>query len=107
MHISHHFNRPSAHAVCCPGRSEWALEFGENGIWSSGGHARACIDVIETTNQFEIAGLIEKDDGMTDDNLVYPVLGNDNELTIFRRKYSHAFITVGQVKSPNFRISRA
>ena len=28
----------------------------------AGGHARSCIDVIETVGQFRIAGLIEKDE---------------------------------------------
>ena len=31
----------------------------------AGGHARACVDVIEETNQFEIIGLIEKNDGLS------------------------------------------
>ena len=33
----------------------------------AGGHARACIDVIETSNQFEISGLVEKNESMIDE----------------------------------------
>jgi sugar O-acyltransferase (sialic acid O-acetyltransferase NeuD family) len=70
----------------------------------SGGHTRACIDVIETANQFEIVGLIEKDKEMNNGNLGYPVMGIDNDLRDLRQKYSYAFITVGQIKSSETRI---
>lgn len=70
----------------------------------SGGHARACIDVIENTNQFKIAGFIEKDESMTDANLGYPIIGIDNDLSSLRQQYSHALITIGQIKSPKVRV---
>ena len=70
----------------------------------AGGHARACIDVIETENQFEIAGLIEKNESMTDMNLGYPIIGNDSDLSDLRQQYSYALITVGQIKSSKVRI---
>lgn len=70
----------------------------------AGGHARACIDVIETENQFEIAGLIEKNESMTDMNLGYPIIGTDSDLSELRQQYSHAMITVGQIKSSKTRI---
>ncbi len=41
----------------------------------AGGHARSCIDVIETLGQLEIVGLIEKDEEIKGDNLGYPVIG--------------------------------
>tara|TARA_B100002003_G_C13631547_1_gene322987 strand:- start:200 stop:349 length:150 start_codon:yes stop_codon:yes gene_type:complete len=37
----------------------------------SGGHARACIDVIECESRFKIIGLIEKDASHTENNLGY------------------------------------
>jgi len=70
----------------------------------AGGHARACIDVIETANQFEIAGLIEKDESMTAANLGYPIIGVDSDLSNLRQQYSHALITIGQIKSSKVRI---
>ena len=69
----------------------------------AGGHARACIDVIETLNQFEISGLVEKDESMIDENLGYPIIGTDNDLHDLRKKYDNALITVGQIKSPLIR----
>ena len=70
----------------------------------AGGHARACIDVLEEENQFEIAGLIEKDESMANVNLGYPIIGTDNDLKDLRQQYSNALITVGQIKSPAIRI---
>jgi sugar O-acyltransferase (sialic acid O-acetyltransferase NeuD family) len=66
----------------------------------SGGHARACIDVIEATNQFEIKGLIEKVGEKNNVNLGYPIIGTDSDLQDLRKQHSYAFITVGQIKSP-------
>ena len=70
----------------------------------AGGHARSCIDVIEAVGQFKIAGLIEKDESMTNTNLGYPIIGTDDDLKNLRKKYDYAFITVGQIKSPEIRI---
>ena len=70
----------------------------------AGGHARACIDVIELFGQFKIAGLIEKDETYAHENLGYPVIGTDNDLQIIRQKYRNVLITVGQLKSPKTRI---
>ena len=70
----------------------------------AGGHARACIDVIELFGQFKIAGLIEKDETYAHENLGYPVIGTDNDLQIIRQKYRNVLITVGQIKSPETRI---
>jgi sugar O-acyltransferase (sialic acid O-acetyltransferase NeuD family) len=70
----------------------------------AGGHARACVDVIEETNQFEIIGLIEKNGEMGNVNLGYPIIGTDNDLYDMRKKYSNALITIGQIKSPKIRM---
>ena len=70
----------------------------------AGGHARSCIDVIETAGQFEIAGLVEKDESMTNANLGYPIIGTDDNLDNLRINYDYALITVGQIKSPKIRI---
>jgi len=70
----------------------------------AGGHARSCIDVIESVGQFEIAGLVEKDESMIHANLGYPIIGIDSELKKLREKYSHTLITVGQIKSSKVRV---
>ena len=70
----------------------------------AGGHARACIDVIEQSGQFKIAGLVEKGKLNNKENLGYPIIGTDDDLQNLRQKYSHSLITVGQIKSPKIRI---
>jgi sugar O-acyltransferase (sialic acid O-acetyltransferase NeuD family) len=70
----------------------------------SGGHARACVDVIELSAQFKIAGFIEKEEVCKMKNLRYSILGTDDDLGALRQKYNNALITVGQLKSPDTRI---
>ena len=70
----------------------------------AGGHARSCIDVLEEENQFEIAGLIEKSESISNESLGYPVIGTDDNLKVLRQQYKNALITVGQIKSPKIRI---
>jgi len=71
----------------------------------AGGHARACIDVIEQENKFEIAGLIDKKTAYAEENLGYPIIGTDEDLKQLRNMYQFALVTVGQIKSPNTRIN--
>jgi|TARA_Y100000310_G_C20520200_1_gene733268 sugar O-acyltransferase (sialic acid O-acetyltransferase NeuD family) len=70
----------------------------------AGGHARSCIDVIELSGQYKIAGLVEKDKINRQENLGYPILGSDDDLRDLRQKYSHALVTIGQIKSSATRI---
>ena len=70
----------------------------------AGGHARACIDVIEMFGEFKVAGLVEKDETSIKNNLGYPIIGTDDDLHNIRQKYNYALITVGQIKSAETRI---
>jgi len=70
----------------------------------AGGHARSCIDVLEKENQFEIAGLIEKGESISNESLGYPIIGTDDDLQVLRQQYKNALITVGQIKTPKVRI---
>ena len=70
----------------------------------SGGHARACIDVIELSGQFKIAGFIEKDEASIQNNLGYSIIGTDGDLNALRKIYTNVMVTVGQIKSPLTRI---
>ena len=42
----------------------------------AGGHARSCIDVIELTGLYEIAGFVEKNNSKNNQNLGYSFLRN-------------------------------
>ncbi len=67
-----------------------------------GGHAKACIDVILSTNKYIILGYIDikQADNLNPD---IPYLGNDSELTKYFDMASF-LITVGQISSPAIRI---
>ena len=70
----------------------------------AGGHARACIDVIEMNGQFQIAGLVGIPDEMNHKHFDYDVIATDNELPRLIKDYQYALITVGQIQTPDHRI---
>ena len=70
----------------------------------AGGHAHACIDVIEQHGQFNIAGLIGLPSELQNHHFGYSVIATDEDLTQLQKEYRHAFITLGQIHSPNIRI---
>ena len=68
----------------------------------AGGHAHACIDVIEQTKQFEIIGVLDqKNHGQH--VLGYPILGDDEALSRLRTHCDAAIITIGQIQSSTIR----
>lgn len=69
----------------------------------SGGHAKACIDVIETSKNFNIKGLIDLKDS-TKRILGYSIIGNDKDLINIVNQCNKALICIGQIKSPNRRL---
>lgn len=69
-----------------------------------GGHCRSAIDVIESTNSYEIIGVVERPGGPTDSILGYPVLGSDDMLSELLTRWSSVIITVGNITSPEVRI---
>lgn len=66
-------------------------------IIGGGGHARACIDVIEQTQKFKIAGIVESNEFSRNSILDYPVIGSDEDLDKLYGRYKNAFIGLGQV----------
>lgn len=70
-----------------------------------GGHCRSCIDVVETTRRFRIAGIVDFNEVSHADRLGYPYLGSDDALPTLLKHYRAVLITVGQVKSPDIRIA--
>lgn len=70
----------------------------------AGGHAHACIDVIEQHDQFRIAGLVGMPEDMHTRHLGYSVIATDNDLPQLAKEYQYAFIAVGQIQSPDSRI---
>lgn len=73
-------------------------------VIGAGGHARACIDVIETHGGYGIAGLIGLPEEVGTHVLGYPVLGADQDMLALVAKFGTAVMAVGQIKSPDLRI---
>lgn len=70
----------------------------------AGGHAHACIDVIEQHGGYQIAGLIGVPDEMHEHHLGYAVIGTDDDLPELAKTIQYALITLGQIKTPAHRI---
>lgn len=70
----------------------------------AGGHAHACIDVIEQQGQYQIAGLIGMPGEIDAQHFGYSVIATDADLSELSRDYPRAFISIGQIRSPDVRI---
>lgn len=70
----------------------------------AGGHARACIDVIEMNGQFQIAGFVGIPGEMNGKHFDYAVIATDNELPRLVKDYKYAVIAVGQIQTPDHRM---
>jgi sugar O-acyltransferase (sialic acid O-acetyltransferase NeuD family) len=70
----------------------------------AGGHAHACIDVIEQHGGYQIAGLVGMAEEMHTHCLGYKVIAADDDLPGLAKTYQYAFITVGQIQRPDRRI---
>ena len=70
----------------------------------AGGHALACIDVIEAGGHFRIEGLLGAPREKGEQRLGYPVLGNDEDLPLLAGSGRNAVVCVGQIKSPEPRM---
>lgn len=72
-------------------------------IIGAGGHAKACIDVIESTGKYEIIGLTGRVDESGSSVLGYPVLGSDDKLGELRSRVKCLVIGLGQFGSSELR----
>lgn len=70
----------------------------------AGGHAKACIDVIEQEGRFAVVGLVGLPHEVGTQIFGYQVLGSDADLPALLGDYNYALVTIGQIKSPVLRI---
>ena len=68
-------------------------------VVGGGGHSRACIDVIETTGQYRIVGIVDRVSVTTSPTDDYPLIGTDEELPALIANHHAAHIAVGQIKT--------
>ena len=74
-------------------------------LLGAGGHCKSCIEVLSGLSQYSILGIIDKDDSDIKNLLGYATLGTDKDLESIFKRCSNALVTVGQIKSPEIRIS--
>jgi len=65
-----------------------------------GGHCKSCIDVIEQSGHYKIAGIIDKQENIKKTVLGYAVIGTDEHIERFATQGYYFLITVGQIKTP-------
>jgi sugar O-acyltransferase (sialic acid O-acetyltransferase NeuD family) len=70
----------------------------------AGGHARACIDVVEKQNYYRISGLVGNLDEVRQKRFGYEVIGSDHDLEKLAENHPYALIAVGQIQSAEIRI---
>ena len=70
----------------------------------AGGHARACIDVLELQGRFRVAGLLGLAPEVGGSVFGYPVLGTEEALLGLLREHANVMVAVGQIKTPEHRI---
>ncbi|CAA6827008.1 MAG: 4-amino-6-deoxy-N-Acetyl-D-hexosaminyl-(Lipid carrier) acetyltrasferase [uncultured Sulfurovum sp.] len=68
-----------------------------------GGHCKSCIDVIEQEGQYEITGILDKEELIGQKVLGYEIIGSDDNMEKYAREGYTFLITVGQIKSSSLR----
>jgi sugar O-acyltransferase (sialic acid O-acetyltransferase NeuD family) len=69
-----------------------------------GGHCKSCVDVIEQSGKFQIAGVVDVPEKLHQKILGYEIIATDNDLHQLVNEYENFLITLGQIKSPEKRI---
>lgn len=70
----------------------------------AGGHCCSCIDVIESTGEFQILGIFDVQEKVGATVLGYPIVGTDEDLPKYVHEEIFFLVTVGQIKNPHIRI---
>ncbi|MGM0938220.1 MAG: NeuD/PglB/VioB family sugar acetyltransferase [Pseudomonadota bacterium] len=68
-----------------------------------GGHCKSCIDIIESTKQFEIIGILDTNDKINSSVLNYTIIGTDEDIEKYAAKDTYFLITIGQVNTHTIR----
>lgn len=71
-----------------------------------GGHCKSCIDVIETENKFNIAGIVDLQEKIGEKVLGYEIITSDSELSKLAKEYKYFLITIGHIDTPFKRMEK-
>lgn len=71
----------------------------------AGGHARACIDVIEQEAKFKISGLVGLESEIGSSVNGYEVIATDEGLSNLVGRDQFALVALGQISSPDARLN--
>jgi len=63
-----------------------------------GGHCKACIDVIETQGEYDIAGIVDIKERIGESVLGYRIIATDDDFQSLVREYEYFLICIGQIK---------
>ena len=74
-------------------------------IFGTGGHAKACIDVIEEEKKYKIMGFIEKNKSNENRFMNYPILGQDKDLKKFKEKNLNILIAIARLRLWSIKIN--
>ena len=67
-------------------------------VIGTGGHSKSIIDIIESTNEFKIEGLIsESKYNINKKILGYEIIGSDEDLPLIRKSCANAVIGIGHL----------
>lgn len=69
-----------------------------------GGHCKSIIEVIESTNQYHIIGVLDIASKIGEKVLGYKVIGSDEDIEFYAKKKIAFVITAGQIKNSNLRV---
>jgi len=69
-----------------------------------GGHCRSCIDVVEGTDLYNIAGILDLEANLETRILGYKIIGTDRDIPGLAGEGFSFLITIGQIASPAKRI---
>ncbi len=70
----------------------------------AGGHAKSCINLIESIQKYSIQGILSKERMSEHEILGYPIIGKDNDLPNLINEKTKAIVSIGQIKSAKTRI---
>lgn len=68
-----------------------------------GGHCKSCIEVLESTNKYNIIGILDLPSELGKKVLDYEVIGNDDDYEKFKTQGCSFLVTAGQIKSAKLR----